>query len=483
MFRSIRFLLFSLVLLVAATSCEKEVSLENGADQTGGSQSGTAVFVQDGAPGLCVTPLISGDYVVGTALNNSNSVVVTVNVTTVGTYVISTGLINGMQFVGDGTFATTGPQNITLFGTGTPVSAITSSYVPGVTGCSFLITATTSVINPVTNAVGTLDCSTSTNAGVYTQSVPLSSANTVTIPVNVTTAGSYSITTTTTNGCTFSGTGTLAVGAQNIVLTGSGTPVNLGAVSFPVTFGTSNCSFSITFLPAPPPAVYTFTGAPGACAPISVDGDYPTGSPLTAANTASIEVNVTTAGLYTITTNTVNGITFSRTGQFTATGPQTLVLTGSGTPSTVGSSTFTVGTGGCTFDVNVTAPSSPCTGLVDGKFVLVGQFTLNGFSFGIATGTGTFQATIQESPLQLDVFFPGDTPPAPGTYTIGSVTMHSLYIAGVNAVDWNATAGTVYVSTNGSGDTIIEFCNINFTGTQLTGGPNLTSTGSGKMVL
>ena len=149
MLRSIKSVLFSILFFAVLTSCEKEVSLENGIDETGGTQSGTAEFTLNGAPLTCTTPLISGDYVVGTALDISNTVVVTVNVTTPGTYVIATGLINGIRFSGSGTFATAGSEVITLFGTGTPVAALTAPYIPGTSGCSFLITATAATVTPL----------------------------------------------------------------------------------------------------------------------------------------------------------------------------------------------------------------------------------------------------------------------------------------------------------------------------------------------
>ncbi len=305
----------------------------------------------------------------------------------------------------------------------------------------------------------------------------MTAANTITITANVTTAGTYSITSNTVNGISFSGTGTLAVGtAQTIVLTGTGTPTAANTSSF--TLGTNGCSFSITTV-APPPGVYTLTGAPGACNPITVSGTYATGTALNAtANTVTVQANVTTPGAYTITSTTVNGMVFSKTGVFAGTGPQTVVLAGSGTPIAVGTNTFTAGTGGCTFPVTVTAPTSPCSGLVDGTFVMAGQFTLNGFSFGLAFN-GQFQVTIQDPPVQIDVFFPGTNPPAPGTYSIGSVTMHCL---SATFIDWTATSGSVYVSIDGSGDTVVEFCNVNFRGVPLLGGPAINSTGSGKMV-
>ena len=199
---------------------------------------------------------------------------------------------------------------------------------------------------------------------------------------------------------------------------------------------------------------------------------------MTTTNKVDVEVNVTTAGAYTITSTTVNGMTFSKTGVFSGTGIQNVTLTGSGTPVAVGTNNFTVGTAACPFSVTVTAPTSPCPGLVDGKFEMTGQFTLNGFSFGVAFG-GQFQVTIQDGFLQLDAFFPGNSAPAPGIYSIGTVSMHILTIS--PAVDWNAISGSVYVS-NVGGQTVVEFCNVNFRGTVFFPGGTVNATGAGKMV-
>ena len=50
----------------------------------------------------------------------------------------------------------------------------------------------------------------------------------------------------------------------------------------------------------------------------------------------TLVANVTTAGTYTIFTNTINGVTFSASGTFGATGNQTVTLTPTGTPTLAG---------------------------------------------------------------------------------------------------------------------------------------------------
>ena len=120
-------------------SCEKELSEENGGAQKG-SIGGTAVFTLAGLPGNCTAPLISGIYKVGTVLDISNTITISVNVTTIGTYTVSTNSLNGISFAGAGAFITTGEQTITLTGSGTALAPGTFAYAFGANGCSFSVT-------------------------------------------------------------------------------------------------------------------------------------------------------------------------------------------------------------------------------------------------------------------------------------------------------------------------------------------------------
>jgi len=102
-------------------------------------------------------------------------------------------------------------------------------------------------------------CTPVTLAGTFTQGIALSASNTVQVQVNVTTPGTYIVATNTVNGVSFSKSGTFtSTGVQSITLDGSGTAVSAGAQNFTVTFGSSNCTFSITFLPGVPPVVDYF---------------------------------------------------------------------------------------------------------------------------------------------------------------------------------------------------------------------------------
>jgi len=202
-------------------------------------------------------------------------------------------------------------------------------------------------------------CSGVTISGTYMEALVMSSANTVQLQVHVSATGSYSISTNTVNGVSFSATGNFTdTGAHTITLVASGTPAAAGPKTFSVTGGGSTCSFDINFALKAPPAVFTLNGAPNACTLPVINGVYAATVPVSATNTAVIKVNVTTAGSYNIVTNIVNGLSFSATGVFTTTGTGIAVtLNAAGTPLMAGTTTLkpAVGAANCSFDVTIGA--------------------------------------------------------------------------------------------------------------------------------
>lgn len=103
-----------------------------------------------------------------------------------------------------------------------------------------------------TTAEFTLNCPAITVQGTYSGGIPLTGANTITIPVNVTKTGTYSVSTATINGIRFSRSGSFtSTGNQAIVVSGSGLPVYTGTYTFLVTAGSSTCSFPLSVIPAP----------------------------------------------------------------------------------------------------------------------------------------------------------------------------------------------------------------------------------------
>ena len=242
------FTVLVLSLSVLFFSCEKEKSFE--LDDTPAQGS-----LQEDGGGLCLPKTVNGTYVATTALvPSTNTITVDVNVASAGTYTIYTDTINGYHFRGTGNFTANGMQTVTLNGSGTPLVQGNNVFTVffDSTECDITVQVLPAgaggpAVFALAGAGGA--CTTPVIAGNYVIGTALGSSNTVTLSVNVTTVGSYNVTTTAVNGMTFStGAGVFtATGAQTIVLTGSGTPTGTpGAVTIPVTAGTSTCSFQIT---------------------------------------------------------------------------------------------------------------------------------------------------------------------------------------------------------------------------------------------
>ncbi len=205
-------------------------------------------------------------------------------------------------------------------------------------------------------------CSPYTISGTYTQGIVMNATNTVELTVTVTTVGNYAISTNTVNGVTFSKSGTFSsLGVQTIRLVGSGTPVNAGDSVYKVTFGTSICNFNIAYGVGSPPATGSLGTAAGVCTPITQSGTFTQGVAVTSANTITVQVNVLSPGSYNITTNSANGISFAKSGVFTATGSQNVVLAATGTPLASGPFTFTVTftSSTCTFAITFATGTIP----------------------------------------------------------------------------------------------------------------------------
>ncbi len=206
-------------------------------------------------------------------------------------------------------------------------------------------------------AAGTGECLPSTVSGNYIAGTALTANNFINVTVDFTTAGAYTITSNVVNGYSFSGTGiATSAGVQTVKLTGTGTPTADGLNTFTIQYGTSQCNIVVDVYP---------TGTGNAvltvdCSGFVLGGTYQQNTPMANTNTVQVEVNTTTAGLYNITTNTVNGVTFSGSG-FLAVGTQMVTLTASGTPTTSGVKTYTVtaGTSTCNFNVDYAVGTTP----------------------------------------------------------------------------------------------------------------------------
>jgi hypothetical protein len=252
-----------------------------------------------------------------------------------------------------------------------------------------------------TFAGGSSNCTDAVISGTYTAGAVLSSSNTVSILVNVDSIGTYTLSSSSANGISFSGSGTFtSTGPQTITLTGNGTPAVSGTYSYLP--GTNGCNFSITVSEgSTTSAVFSFDGGTGACAGALINGGYTEGTAVTAANTVTLKVNVTTPGSYSITSESINGISFIGAGNFTSAGAQNLILTSTGTPTTSGDFNYKAGANGCEFTITVESNGSSITDYyfdvtIDGeKIVKHAEDSPTGY--GLGYGTSGFDDVVYSS--------------------------------------------------------------------------------------
>ncbi|GEO09095.1 hypothetical protein [Segetibacter aerophilus] len=239
--KTLKYLSIVLTGLVFFIACQKELSLDSGF--AGKTATGSLL---DSANN-CRNIAVSGPFIVDSTLNDNSYVSVQVNFATGGAYRIFTDTQNGFSFQDSG-YAPAGTQTIKLKATGRPVAARATTFTVAfdTTFCSFTVTVISKTPATYSLAGTPGSCTTAGVQGTYTTGIALNSANKVSLQVNVTALGSYSVSTISTGGMSFSGTGTFTtLGPQTIVLQGSGTPTTAGANSIPVTAGSSTCSFTV----------------------------------------------------------------------------------------------------------------------------------------------------------------------------------------------------------------------------------------------
>lgn len=314
---------------------------------TGGGT--TAVFTLGGSGSTCTGGGPSGTYTSGIAMTAANTANVGVTVQTPGSYNVSTTTANGVTFTGTGILAA-GATSITLTAMGTPAVSATPVTTPysitvGTGTCGFSITY---AATPAP-ATYTVTCGTGSPAGVYQAGTAMTSSNFYIVSVTPQTTGSYTITTNSANGVTFTSTGVFSTTtAQSVTLFATGTPLAAGPFNYTTTGGTGSCVFPVTYTAGAGPAAYTIN-----CTGATLQGNYAAGVPLDPSNTMTISVNATTAGTYTITSTTVNGVTFSATGTLVVGNNANIVLMGTGTPTAGGSFAYPLSGSGASCSVNV----------------------------------------------------------------------------------------------------------------------------------
>lgn len=218
-------------------------------------------------------------------------------------------------------------------------------------------------------AVATINCSAVEVKGTYIEQKELNSTHYLVVPINVTKAGSYTITGTTTNGYQFYVTGVaMDTGTATVMVPAQGTPQAVQQDIVTLNFnGTDvDCTGNdVTVNVLTAAATYTIS-----CGNATVIGIYRVGQTLVTTHYIDIPVKVTNAGSWSITSDIVDGISFSGSGEFTATGTSTVRIYGTGAPTSISTKTLTLTTnsdGGvsttCTVDVRVTIPVKKILGI------------------------------------------------------------------------------------------------------------------------
>ena len=322
------------------------------ANSSGGN---LAAFTLGNNVGLC-TNTTNGTYAQNLPTNNTNTVTVSVSVQTAGSYSISTPLVNGVSFTGAGNL-TLAANSIILTANGTPTTAGQFNYplTVGTSSCNYNITYTAAIAA----AVFGFNCNAASFAGTYQVGTPMNAGNTLTVPITVTTPGTYAITSN-VNGVSFSGSGVLTLASSTLTLTATGIPNTSAAPSTVFTLtggGGTSCSITIPFTPAGTgggDAVFGYI-----CSRAIISGTFQSGLPLTNLDFIKIPVFVGTSGVYSLTSTTINGVTFSATGNLIASfDEQYITLTATGqvpTNATTQSVSYNItGTGG--FNCSIVVP-------------------------------------------------------------------------------------------------------------------------------
>jgi len=196
------------------TSCSKEYSYEGGLVA---SSNGIADFTIGGAPDSCTGATVGGIYIAGQALSDSDTVVISVTVDSIGSYNISTGTVNGISFNAAGTFTGIGVQTVTLSGSGKPTATGTFGFTAGTNGCSFAVKILSTYPDTSSNTVpgNFLTCTingidSTFNTNVYATGSAFSGLSSMSITgTNATSNAMFTI--------TLNNTGTITTGNYNLL--------------------------------------------------------------------------------------------------------------------------------------------------------------------------------------------------------------------------------------------------------------------------
>lgn len=234
--------------------------------QIGNTYCNVIINVQNGIANLTTCPTqgtITGTVATGQTLNNGDLIIPLNNINYTGgnIYGFTTATNNGLSLSSplQGTLGAT-PASLTMNVTGSPIlsgnTTLTFS-INNITNCSVTIP-----VQSGTGRASAISCSGSLS-GTYTSGTTMVGANTKVINLTVSTTGTFNVSTNTQNGVRFTGIYTaVALGAQNMTLTATGTPLTSGLFTYTVTVNNTSttfitCTFDVNY--ALPPTVPDYT--------------------------------------------------------------------------------------------------------------------------------------------------------------------------------------------------------------------------------
>ena len=169
----------------------------------------------------------------------------------------------------------------------------------------------------------------------YLEGTAVGTGNTLQITIDVTRTGNYTIYTLPNDGVSFTASGNFAdTGLHVVILKGSGAPDTAGIFTLKIP-GEGGCNIMLNIMKKAP-ASYTLSGYPNDCGNPLIGGIYVVGTSIKPDDNVTLHVIVNTPGDYSISTDTIGGISFAASGQFTTSGAQTVVLGCNGLPENPG---------------------------------------------------------------------------------------------------------------------------------------------------
>lgn len=271
----------------------------------------------------CDKTVVFGQYLNKESLGTSHYIKIVVEVTKPGSYTINaiSDPDNGYYFSDSGEFLTTGTFTLYLKGYGTPTNFTPSTKsgdlfsfsLNGIdSGCTTYVKVEDSSIKPIYS----MDCGGITVRGVYQVNKALDATNYISIELDVdpsATGATYIIETNTVDGFKFSGSGILVGGTQTVTLTGSGKPNSYTDKTFTITCNSISdvtiCSATVRIALSPKKILSIGTYASSFGYAFSSSGSNPNKFITDTRNFGLLEESIVS----------IEGITFTRTGDFSPT--------------------------------------------------------------------------------------------------------------------------------------------------------------------